>query len=97
MDAKSLFNFLNLSDGKIKYAGMDVLLELCYTGNFHAPGNSIIKHFACEGVFLGQFQAVTLVNNDDCLDRPFEMVITDRVMVISIFWKLLPVDKKQRK
>ena len=95
LDTESLFNFLNLSYGKIKYAGMDVLLELCYSGN--TPGNSIIKHFACEGVFLGQFQAVTLVKNGDCLDRPFEMVITDRVMVILIFWKLLPVDKKQRK
>ena len=35
LDAKSLFDIFNLSDGKIKYAGMDVLLELCYSGNCH--------------------------------------------------------------
>ena len=34
MDAKSLFDIFNLSDGEIKYAGMDVLLELCYSGNW---------------------------------------------------------------
>ena len=34
LDAKSLFDIFNLSDGKIKYAGMDVLLELCYSGNW---------------------------------------------------------------
>ena len=35
MDAESLFDIFNLSDGEIKYAGMDVLLELCYSGNGH--------------------------------------------------------------
>ena len=34
LDAKSLFDIFNLSDGKIKYAGMDVLLEFCYSGNW---------------------------------------------------------------
>ena len=34
LDTKSLFDIFNLSDGEIEYAGMDVLLELCYSGNW---------------------------------------------------------------